>query len=122
MYPRRETLHRPNHQRGEGEWEVNKPSFTQQIISLDLNKCRRKGCRIKSNLEVHHIIPRSQGGPDDEWNLITLCRECHRAITENKVSDYTLLTELKGKGFFRWEKALEWHTTRKQLKDLRIKK
>src|SRR5688572_15347241 len=25
----------------------------------------------------HHIIYRSAGGPDEAWNLITLCASCH---------------------------------------------
>lgn len=28
-------------------------------------------------LEVHHQVFRSHGGPDEESNLITLCHTCH---------------------------------------------
>ena len=35
--------------------------------------CGKKNCR----LEVHHIKFKSNGGTDDEENLITLCKECH---------------------------------------------
>lgn len=38
--------------------------------------CGKKNCR----LEVHHIRFRSNGGTDDEENLITLCKECHDGI------------------------------------------
>ena len=38
--------------------------------------CGKKNCR----LEVHHIKFRSNGGTDDEENLITLCKECHDRI------------------------------------------
>ena len=38
--------------------------------------CSKKHVRF----EVHHIIFRSQGGTDDERNLITVCKECHDAI------------------------------------------
>jgi 5-methylcytosine-specific restriction endonuclease McrA len=27
----------------------------------------------------HHIIYRSAGGPDESWNLVTLCARCHDA-------------------------------------------
>lgn len=37
---------------------------------------KSKECR----LEVHHIIPRSQNGSDEESNLITLCKTCHDAL------------------------------------------
>ena len=38
--------------------------------------CGKKNCR----LEVHHIKFRSNGGSDDENNMITLCEECHKGI------------------------------------------
>ena len=38
--------------------------------------CGKKNCR----LEVHHIVFRSNGGTDDEENLITLCKECHDGV------------------------------------------
>lgn len=34
-------------------------------------------CGSTSNLQYHHLIPRSRGGSDDETNLITLCGDCH---------------------------------------------
>ncbi len=30
-------------------------------------------------LEVHHIVPLSQGGGNNPTNLITLCKACHKA-------------------------------------------
>ena len=38
--------------------------------------CGKRNCR----LEVHHIKFRSDGGTDDEENLITLCKECHKGV------------------------------------------
>ena len=38
--------------------------------------CGMKNCR----LEVHHIKFRSNGGTDDEENLITLCEDCHKGV------------------------------------------
>lgn len=34
-------------------------------------------CGIKTNLQFHHLVPRSKGGSDDETNLVTLCTPCH---------------------------------------------
>ena len=31
----------------------------------------------QNRFPVHHILPKSLGGPDEEWNLITLCPSCH---------------------------------------------
>jgi 5-methylcytosine-specific restriction endonuclease McrA len=35
--------------------------------------------------EVHHIKFRSQGGPDTQRNLITVCGECHGKIHRHEV-------------------------------------
>jgi hypothetical protein len=35
-------------------------------------------CGSTDLLEAHHLVPRSQGGPDTEENLVLLCRSCHR--------------------------------------------
>ena len=36
-------------------------------------------CRQAPAVEVDHIIPRSQGGTDDESNLRATCRLCNRS-------------------------------------------
>ena len=46
--------------------------------------CKAKG--KKESLDVHHIIFRSQGGTDDENNLITLCKKCHNDIHTGKIT------------------------------------
>ena len=38
--------------------------------------CGKKNCQ----LQTHHIIFRSHGGSDDENNMITLCKECHKGV------------------------------------------
>ena len=43
--------------------------------------CGKKNCR----LEVHHIIFRSNGGTDDESNLITLCEDCHKKVHKGEI-------------------------------------
>ena len=53
---------------------LNRDSYTCQI-------CGKKHTR----LEVHHIIFRSQGGTDDENNLITLCEDCHSGAHDGKI-------------------------------------
>ena len=38
---------------------------------------------VRSNLEVHHIIPISRGGAEfDPANCITLCHNCHKETTK----------------------------------------
>jgi len=47
---------------------------------LDRDGWRCQVCGSMSNLEVHHRQFRSQSGEDNEVNLITVCRECHRQL------------------------------------------
>ena len=44
--------------------------------------CGKRDCR----LEVHHIVFRSNGGTDDERNLITLCKDCHKAVHKGTIA------------------------------------
>jgi hypothetical protein len=41
---------------------------------------RCEACRGTAGpFEHHHVIKRSQGGPDQAWNIAYLCRPCHAA-------------------------------------------
>ena len=55
------------------------------ILHRDKYTCQ---CCSKKNtrLEVHHIIYRSQGGTNDENNLITLCEDCHSKVHDRKLT------------------------------------
>jgi hypothetical protein len=37
-------------------------------------------CGTKENIQHHHLKPASKGGSDEEFNLITLCIQCHATI------------------------------------------
>lgn len=34
----------------------------------------------RSRIEYHHIIPRSKGGSNEDWNRIFLCPNCHKLV------------------------------------------
>src|SRR4051794_11259349 len=55
-----------------------KPAKTiqRQIRERDNHCCQVPGCS-RPAVHAHHIIPRSQGGTDDEWNLVSLCASHH---------------------------------------------
>lgn len=49
--------------------------------------CQRCGREVspqsvpdEPNIEIHHIMPRSVGGPDKPANLVTLCEDCHSEV------------------------------------------
>ena len=46
-------------------------------------KCRH--CNDRMGIHPHHVIYKSQQGPDDLTNLLTLCWQCHHAAHEKKL-------------------------------------
>ena len=59
-------------------------SRREAVLHRDNYTCQ---CCGKKNirLEVHHIIYRSNGGTDDENNLITLCENCHSKVHDGDI-------------------------------------
>ena len=57
-----------------------KAAHNYAILKRDHFQCQVPGCKCRRNLQVHHIIWRSKGGCDEHWNLITLCKVCHKHI------------------------------------------
>ncbi len=41
---------------------------------------RCPSCRKVVPLTRHHIVPRSEGGPDEDSNIELICRPCHNAL------------------------------------------
>lgn len=57
------------------------------VLNRDDYTCQCcKGKHKDSKLEVHHIVFRSQGGSDEESNLITLCHTCHKDLHSGKIT------------------------------------
>ncbi|MGV8122370.1 MAG: HNH endonuclease [Candidatus Xenobiia bacterium LiM19] len=57
-----------------------KVSRNYAILKRDHFQCQVPGCKCRRNLQVHHIIWRSKGGSDYDFNLITLCKAHHKHI------------------------------------------
>lgn len=64
-----------------------------RILARDANRCsgRFLGGGCSAVLDVHHILPRDEGGTDDDGNLMVLCHRHHpmleairRAILKRK--------------------------------------
>jgi len=47
-------------------------------------ECDRNG-EVKAAREVDHVLPKADGGLDDESNLQSLCKQCHSAKTAREV-------------------------------------
>lgn len=50
-------------------------------------------CGGRESLEHHHLVPRSEGGPDTEINLLTLCCTCHGLVHGVVRRDISSLTK-----------------------------
>jgi len=52
------------------------------VLEREGYRCRACALYGGTALDVHEIVPRSQGGsPFDPINCVALCRRCHRAVT-----------------------------------------
>ncbi len=40
-------------------------------------RCSTRALDLTLRAERHHIIPRSLRGPNESWNLLTVCKDCH---------------------------------------------
>jgi hypothetical protein len=54
-------------------------------------------CGVEENLHHHHVTPKSEGGSDDETNLITLCVEHHAWIHSLRPGTWNSSSELTKK-------------------------
>ena len=69
---RNEDIEGKQYQEGEQKGYENMKLY---VKSRDNYTCQVCGSHEK--LEIHHIIPRAEGGSDRPANLITLCEKCH---------------------------------------------
>jgi hypothetical protein len=59
-------------------WGVGeKVPAEHRVFARDGWLCKAPGCSSMQNLHNHHIIFQSRGGPDDDWNRVTLCAFHH---------------------------------------------
>lgn len=69
------------------------PADVRERVRARDGACRRCG-GSSGGLHVHHIKYRSELGPHEDWNLITLCLRCHETMHSNKKLYQPLLLEL----------------------------
>jgi hypothetical protein len=56
------------------------PALRRAILARDQHRCSVPGCMNATFLDLHHILPRSEGGDNVLANLHTLCGAHHRAV------------------------------------------
>lgn len=68
------------HERGYGsEWE----KIRKRILSRDKGLCQvcKANDRVSVARQVDHIIPKAEGGQDEDDNLQSICITCHQLKT-----------------------------------------
>jgi hypothetical protein len=72
------------------------------------------GCTSRRGLEAHHIHYESRGGPDDAWNVLTLCGLHHREGEHGTLllvageAPLGLTFRLGRRGSHRWFRNQRW--------------
>ena len=57
----------------------NWDELRRNVLRRDAYRCRN--CNASgTELHVHHVVPLTCGGTNNESNLTTLCEQCHKAI------------------------------------------
>jgi hypothetical protein len=49
-----------------------------EVFERDRWRCTVPACTARRNLQGHHVLFRSRGGPDEPWNVTTLCAWHHQ--------------------------------------------
>jgi 5-methylcytosine-specific restriction endonuclease McrA len=60
------------------------PAQRRAILHRDGSVCSADGCDSRHRLQVHHLIPWSEGGRTDPDNLITLCWFHHQIVLHQR--------------------------------------
>ena len=63
-----------------------RPAVRQAVLTRDHDRCSLPTCRNTLWIDVHHIIPKSQGGSHQESNLLSLCGQHHRLLHDGQMA------------------------------------
>jgi 5-methylcytosine-specific restriction endonuclease McrA len=74
-----------SHQKHPDDWQLRR----EFVLKRDGHRCTK--CGATSNLQVHHIVPRSRYVDHSASNLVTLCVRCH--ANENGHGDGLIKTQ-----------------------------
>jgi len=61
------------------------PALRRHILRRDNGRCVVSACKHATWVDVHHLIPRAEAGPNEPDNLACLCVAHHRAVHEGRL-------------------------------------
>jgi 5-methylcytosine-specific restriction protein A len=71
---------------------VRDPSVRRRVLAMAMGLCelcKQPGFQLRSGsvyLETHHVIPLSEGGPDNVSNVVAICPNDHREAHHGKMA------------------------------------
>jgi hypothetical protein len=66
-------------------WQEIPPATARMVLRRDRGRCQVPGCRSSRWIQIHHIIPREEGGTNNPWNLVCLCSAHHQARHRHQI-------------------------------------
>jgi len=60
-------------------------AIPRHVLARDHHTCRIPGCRNSCGVEVHHVVPRAEGGSNRPENLSGICTVHHPAIHAGQI-------------------------------------
>ncbi len=64
--------------------DAGSSTVRDRVLARDGGRCLVCGRPV--DLHAHHVVPRAEGGPDTEENLVTLCRPCHGRLHDGRLT------------------------------------
>jgi len=62
------------------------PATRRAVLIRDAGHCQVPGCRNHRYLDLHHVLPRSEGGDHAPTNLVTVCSTHHELVHRDIVT------------------------------------
>lgn len=97
-----------------------------KVFQRDNFRCQNEDCTFNSDLTIHHIKARRNGGEDKERNCITLCVTCHQGYEKAKRAirfgnKLTLPAHIRGRTFklHTPDNTINWKKVKSEMKILR---
>ncbi|HKY32364.1 MAG TPA: HNH endonuclease signature motif containing protein [Candidatus Polarisedimenticolia bacterium] len=71
------------------QWGFAEPecgTLAHKVMVRDGWRCQAPYCETRGGLNAHHMVFLSRGGPDEEWNMVCVCRAHHASIHDGRMA------------------------------------
>lgn len=74
------------------KWTDISPNTKRIVYERDGERCVL--CGSYYGLPEAHFVPRSKGGAGNEYNIVTLCRQCHAHFDQGRQDERKAIREI----------------------------